>query len=77
MNCAGQVKIVGDKLHLSSGCPPDKLSSLAYFYYQTSIAWSYTTKMFFHELVTLQIILMKNDVILCLPENFACFFVVC
>ena len=32
MNCAGQVKIVGGgKLHLSSGCPPDKLSSLAYF----------------------------------------------
>ena len=31
MNHAGQVKIVGDKLHLSSGCPPDKLSSLAYF----------------------------------------------
>ena len=27
----GQVKIVVDKLHLSSGCPPDKLSSLAYF----------------------------------------------
>ena len=27
----GQVKIVGGKLHLSSGCPPDKLSSLAYF----------------------------------------------
>ena len=33
MDCAGQVKIVGDKLHLSSGCPLDnfKLSSLAYF----------------------------------------------
>ena len=31
MNCAGQVKVVGGKLHLSSGCPPDKLSSLAYF----------------------------------------------
>ena len=31
MNCAGQVKIVGGKLHLSSGRPPDKLSSLAYF----------------------------------------------
>ena len=33
MNCAGQVKIVGGggKLHLSSCCPPDKLSSLAYF----------------------------------------------
>ena len=30
MNCVGQVKIVGDKLHLSSGCPPDKFSSLAY-----------------------------------------------
>ena len=30
MNRAGQVKIVGDKLHLSSGCPPDKLSSLAF-----------------------------------------------
>ena len=28
---AGQVKIMGDKLHLSSGCPPDMLSSLAYF----------------------------------------------
>ena len=28
MNCEGQVKIVGDKLHLSS-CSPDKLSSLA------------------------------------------------
>ena len=31
MNRAGQVKILGGKLHLSSGCPPDKLSSLAYF----------------------------------------------
>ena len=31
MNLAGQVKIVGGKLHLSSGCPPDKLSSLANF----------------------------------------------
>ena len=31
MNRAGQVKIVGDKLHLSSGCSLDKLSSLAYF----------------------------------------------
>ena len=31
MNRAGQVKIVGDKLHLSLGCLPDKLSSLAYF----------------------------------------------
>ena len=40
MNHAGQVKIVcvcvcvcggGGKLHLSSGCPPDKLRSLAYF----------------------------------------------
>ena len=31
MNRAGQVKIVGDKLHLSSGCPPEKLSSPAYF----------------------------------------------
>ena len=31
MDCAGQVKIVGDKLHLSSDCPLDKLSSLAYF----------------------------------------------
>ena len=28
---AGQVKIVGDKLLLSSSCPLDKLSSLAYF----------------------------------------------
>ena len=28
---AGQVKIVGGKLHLSSGCQPDKLNSLAYF----------------------------------------------
>ena len=26
---AGQVKIVGGKLHLSSGCPPGKLNSLA------------------------------------------------
>ena len=31
MNRAGQVKIVGGKLYLSSGWPPDKLSSLAYF----------------------------------------------
>ena len=40
MNRAWQVKIVcvggggvggGGKLHSSSGCPPDKLSSLAYF----------------------------------------------
>ena len=31
MNSAGQVKIVVGKLHLSSGCPPDKLNSLAYF----------------------------------------------
>ena len=31
MNRAGQVKIVGGKLHLSSGCPPDKLNFLAYF----------------------------------------------
>ena len=31
MNQAGQVKIVEDKLHLSSGCSLDKLSSLAYF----------------------------------------------
>ena len=31
MNHAGQVKIVGGKLHLSSGCPPGKLGSLAYF----------------------------------------------
>ena len=30
-SCAGQVKIVGDKLCLFSGCPSDKLSSLAYF----------------------------------------------
>ena len=30
-DCAWQVKIVGGKLHLSAGCPPDKLSSLAYF----------------------------------------------
>ena len=28
---AGQVIIVGGKLHLSLGCPPDKLNSLAYF----------------------------------------------
>ena len=31
MNHAGQVKILGDKLQLSVGCPPDKSSSLAYF----------------------------------------------
>ena len=32
MNRAGQVKIGGGgKLHLSSGCPPDKLNFLAYF----------------------------------------------
>ena len=31
MNRAGKVKIVGDKLHLSSGCLPGKLGSLAYF----------------------------------------------
>ena len=31
MSRAGQIKIVGGKLLLSSGCPPDKLSSLAYF----------------------------------------------
>ena len=34
MNRAGQVKLWGGgggKWHLSSGCPPDKLSSLAYF----------------------------------------------
>ena len=31
MKHAGQVKVEGDKLHLSSDCPPDKLSSLAYF----------------------------------------------
>ena len=31
MNPAGQVKIVGGKLHLSAGCPPGKLSSLANF----------------------------------------------
>ena len=31
MNLAGQVKIVGGKVHLYSGCPLDKLSSLAYF----------------------------------------------
>ena len=36
-NCGGQVAfvfrlpIVGGKLHLSSGCPPDKLNPLAYF----------------------------------------------
>ena len=30
MNHAGQVKTVGDKLHLSSVCQADKLSSLAY-----------------------------------------------
>ena len=29
--CAGQVEIVGGRLHLSSGCLLDKLSSLAYF----------------------------------------------
>ena len=28
---AGQVKMVGDKLLLSSRCPSDKMSSLAYF----------------------------------------------
>ena len=35
MNSAGRRKIVGGggggELHLSSGCPPDKLNSLAYF----------------------------------------------
>ena len=31
MDRVGQVKIVGGILHLSSGCPPDKLNSLAYF----------------------------------------------
>ena len=30
-SCAGQVKIVGDRLRLSSGCPSDQSSSLAYF----------------------------------------------
>ena len=30
MNRVGYVKIVGDKLHLSSGGQPDNLSSLAY-----------------------------------------------
>ena len=29
--CEGQLKIVGGKLSLSSGCPSDKLSFLAYF----------------------------------------------
>ena len=33
MNRTGQVKIVGGKLRLSSNCPPEKLSSLAYFQY--------------------------------------------
>ena len=28
-SCAGQVKIVGDRLRLSSGCPSDQSSSLA------------------------------------------------
>ena len=32
MSRAGQVKIVGGgQVALSTGCPPDKLSSLAYF----------------------------------------------
>ena len=31
MNRAGHIEIVGDKLQLSSGCPPDKMSLLAYF----------------------------------------------
>ena len=31
MNRAEQVEILGDKLHLSSGCLLDKLSSRAYF----------------------------------------------
>ena len=31
MTCAGQVKIMGGKLNLPSGCPQDKLNSLAYF----------------------------------------------
>ena len=31
MNRAGQGKIVRDRLLLSSGCPSDKLSSVAYF----------------------------------------------
>ena len=31
MNRAGQVKIVGGKSHLSTGCLSDKLNSLAYF----------------------------------------------
>ena len=31
MTLAGQVNIMGGKLHLSSGCPRDKLNSLAYF----------------------------------------------
>ena len=30
-SCAGQVKIVEDRLQLSSGCPSDQSSSLAYF----------------------------------------------
>ena len=30
-SCAGQVKIVGDMLRLSSGCLSDQSSSLAYF----------------------------------------------
>ena len=31
MTCAGQVKIMGGKLNLPLGCPPDKLIFLAYF----------------------------------------------
>ena len=43
MNHAGQVKIVGDKLHLSSGCPLDKFSGLYltlhfFFFRKTAIA---------------------------------------
>ena len=30
-SCAGQVEIVGNRLQLSSGCPSDQSSSLAYF----------------------------------------------
>ena len=31
MTCAGQVKVMGGKLNLRSGCPLGKLNSLAYF----------------------------------------------
>ena len=45
-SCAGHVKMVGDRLHLSSGCPSDQSSSLALifltlcFVYIFSIRWS-------------------------------------